>query len=85
MEPTLGLGRAGVHYDIALVVGMVLAFLSLPALISAFSSDRSPRTALVLAATGGALILFATLANPVGYRAGDLPQVILRVIAAAIR
>lgn len=85
MAPTLGLGRAGVEYDIALVVGMILAFLSVPALISAFSSDRPARGALLLAMAGGALILVALFGSPSGYRAGELPQVVMRVIAAAIR
>lgn len=73
------------QYDIALVTGVLLAFLAAPAVVSAFAGGRSPRGAVLLAVVGGSLIVFATLASPTGYRAGDFPQVVMRVVAWAIR
>lgn len=71
--------------DIALVLGLLLALLSVPATISAFSGGRSPRSALTLAAVGGILVVYAVMANPAGYRAGEFPQVVMRVVAYFIR
>jgi hypothetical protein len=70
-----------VDYDLALVGGLLLALLSVPAMISAFSGGRSPRLAIVLAVAGGGLFLFAMTMSPIAYRAEDIPQAALRVIA----
>ena len=71
--------------DIALVVGLCFAILSIPALISAFSSGRPLRRAIALIAFGGVLIIYAAVTSPLGYRAEDIPEVVLRVIAHFIR
>lgn len=68
-------------YDLALVGGLLLALLSVPAMISAFSDGRSPRLAIVLAVAGGVLFLFAMTMSPIPYRATDIPQAGLRVLA----
>lgn len=71
--------------DLALVLGALLALLAVPAAISAFSSDRSGRGALVLAVLGGGLMVYAVMASPGGYSAGEFPQVVMRVIARIFR
>lgn len=71
--------------DIALVLGIVMILLMFPAAVSAFSSDRSQGTTAFLGVVGGGLILFAMATNPAGYRAGDLPQVVMRVITSLTR
>ena len=71
--------------DIALVVGLICVILSIPALISAFSSGQPLRRATVFVTLGGALIVYAVVSSPTGYRASDVPEVVLRVIAQLIR
>ena len=71
--------------DTTLVVGLFFVILSIPALISAFSSGQPLRRATAFIALGGALIAYAAATNPVGYRAEDVPEVVLRVIAHFIR
>jgi hypothetical protein len=71
--------------DLALVFGLGLALLAVPAFVSAFASDRSPRSAVFLLTLGGTMILYAVLANPAGYRPGDVPHAVLRVIAGLVR
>lgn len=62
------------------VGGMVLALLAIPAVISAFSSDRPLKGALTLAVTGSALMLAAYATKPEGYRADEIPKVIGSVV-----
>ena len=71
--------------DITLVVGLFFVILSIPALISAFSSGQPLRRATAFIALGSALIAYAAVTNPVGYRAEDVPEVVMRVIAHFIR
>lgn len=71
--------------DLLLVSGLLLGVLSIPALISAFSSDRPLRGGIALAAVGGALIVAAYLGKPESYRPDEIPQVILSVIARIVR
>ena len=66
--------------ELLLILGIVVGVLATPALISAFSSGRSPRGAIVAAVAGGSLIFLATLAQPGGFRAQDLPQIAARVL-----
>ncbi|MGB3178006.1 MAG: hypothetical protein WBA90_09030 [Albidovulum sp.] len=70
--------------DLMLVIGLLLVILSIPALISAFSSDNSLRGATALATVGAGLMLLAELSNPDGYQPSDIPFVILSVIATII-
>lgn len=71
--------------DLLLVFGLFLALLSIPALISAFSSDRPLRGGIALAAVGGAMIVAAYIGKPESYRPEEIPQVILSVIARVVR
>ena len=71
--------------DLALVLGLLLMLLALPAAISAFSSARPMRLAAVLLVLGGASFTYAMTQSPTGYRPADIPQAVLRVIAEIVR
>jgi hypothetical protein len=66
--------------ELILIVGVVVAVMSIPAIISAFGASRPPRAATVTAVIGGALIVFAISQHPGGFRAQDLPEITARVI-----
>jgi hypothetical protein len=70
--------------DLALSLGMVLAVVSLPALLSAISEARAPRLAAVLILVAGGLVIHAVTTKPGGYSLGDLPHVLISVIARYI-
>jgi hypothetical protein len=70
--------------DLALSIGMVLAVVSVPSLLSAFSEARAPRFAAVISVVAGALILWAVTTTPGGYSLGDQPDVLISVIARYI-
>ncbi len=71
--------------DMSLVLGLLLVLLAMPSAISAFSSARSMRGTVTLLAVGGAMIAWAVYSSPMGYKAEDVPDVVLRVIAGFIR
>ncbi len=66
--------------ELLLMIGLVVAVMAIPALISAFGASRPPRAAAVAAAIGGALIVIAISLHPGGFRAQDLPEIAARVI-----
>lgn len=70
--------------DLLLVIGLVLAGLSIPAIISAFSEGRPPRGGAILVVVGGGLVALAMMNHPTGYAIGDLPDVFIRVVARII-
>ncbi|MBY6067747.1 hypothetical protein KUW17_13400 [Leisingera aquaemixtae] len=65
--------------DLALILGLVLAGLSVPAALSAASEQRPPRfpAVAILAAIG--LIGYAVGMNPGGYSLADIPEAFFRV------
>ena len=71
--------------DSALVLGILSLILMVPSAISAFAGSRSMRRPALYFAVGGALIAYASVTSAVGYRAEDIPEVVLRVIAYFIR
>ncbi len=71
--------------ELLLVLGVAIGLLAFPALISAFSSGRPPRGAVVAAVVGGLLILMSTLIHPSGFSAEDLPQIAARVFHRYLR
>ena len=71
--------------DVMLVSGLVLAVLSLPAVISAWSDARSPRAAAVMAVIAGGLIAAAAWNWPGGLTLGDVPDAFVRVVGALLR
>jgi hypothetical protein len=71
--------------DVMLVVGVVLVAFGIPALVSAFSESRPPRAAAAAFVLGGGLITYAVMTNPGGYQIGDIPGVVMAVVAGLIR
>lgn len=67
--------------DLALSLGLILAVVSVPSLLSAFSEARTPRAAAIMAISATALVLWAVTTKPGGYSLGDVPNVLISVIA----
>lgn len=67
--------------DLYLVIGLVLAALSVPSILSAFSDKRAPRASAITILIGGGLILFAVQSHPGGYALAEIPDVLVRVAA----
>ncbi len=67
--------------DLVLIVGIVIAALSIPSILSAISDKRAPRASAITVLIAGGLILFAIQGKPGGYRLEQLPDVLVSVIA----
>ncbi|WP_037228349.1 hypothetical protein [Roseobacter sp. GAI101] len=67
--------------DLALVLGIALAALSIPSLVSAFSDSRAPRASVLTILIAGGLIVYAVLSHPGGYALADIPDAVVHVIA----
>jgi hypothetical protein len=70
--------------DLALVIGLILAVFSVPAILSAFSDGRAPRVAALALIGGGALIVWALWSKPGGYAIEEIPDAFIRVVARVI-
>jgi hypothetical protein len=70
--------------DLALVIGLVLAALTVPSILSALSDRRAPRASAITILIAGGLIVFAIQDKPGGYRLEQLPDVFISVIARYI-
>lgn len=66
--------------DLALVIGITLAVLAIPAIVSALSDARAPRAAAIAVMLGGGLIVFAVTGHPGGYQMAEIPDVFYRVV-----
>jgi len=67
--------------DLALVLGLVIAALSIPSILSALTDNRAPRASAITVLIAGGLIVFALLGKPGGYRIAEIPDVFVNVIA----
>jgi hypothetical protein len=67
--------------DLLLIIGLVVAILAVPSVISAFSESRPPRAAAIMFLIGGTLIVIALTQGTIRYSVDDLPEVLSRVIA----
>lgn len=70
--------------DLALIIGLVLAVFSVPAILSAFSEGRAPRVAAFTVIVAGLLIIWAISSRPGGYSVMEIPDVFVRVVARFI-
>ncbi|EDZ41155.1 MAG: hypothetical protein P8P65_01885 [Planktotalea sp.] len=70
--------------DLALVLGVVIAGFSIPAIVSAFSDSRAPRAASLMVLLGGALIAWALTTKPGGYTLEQIPDVFIKVTRALL-
>lgn len=66
--------------DLLLVIGIILAGLSVPSLLAAFSESRPPRAGAIMVLIGGILIVVALSQAPRGYTFAEIPHVFLKVI-----
>ena len=67
--------------DLALVIGIVFAGLSVPSILSALSDRRAPRASAITVLIAGGLIVFAVQGKPGGYQLSELPDVFVNVVA----
>jgi len=67
--------------DLSLVAGLLLLLLAAPSLLSALIGARARGLPLALVLIGALLVGYAEMASPAGYRAQDIPEAVLRVIA----
>lgn len=70
--------------DIIFVVGFVIAVLSIPAIVSAFSDSRTPRVPAIVVLIGGLMIGYAMNERPGAYSFETMPDVFVRVIGKAM-
>lgn len=66
-------------YDVGLVLGMIIAGFSIPAIVSAFSDGRVPRAAALMVMLGGGLIAWSLTGKPGGYSLDQIPEVFVKV------
>ncbi|MBU2981474.1 hypothetical protein KO498_06560 [Lentibacter algarum] len=71
-------------YDLFLVIGLIIAVFSVPAVVSAVSDNRTPRVAAIALIAGGAMMAYAVSQNPSGYSIDKIPNVVVDVIAKYI-
>ncbi|MCR8825070.1 hypothetical protein [Pseudosulfitobacter koreensis] len=67
--------------DLAMVIGVVFALLSIPSILSAMSDGRAPRASALTILIAGALILYAIQTRPGGYSIADVPHAFVVVAA----
>jgi len=67
--------------DLLLVLGLIIAGLSVPSILSAISDGRSPRASMVTILIAGAMVLYAVNTKPGGYTVRDVPDAFISVIA----
>jgi len=67
--------------DLALVLGLVIAALSVPSVLSALSDRRAPRASAITILIAGGLILFAIQGKPGGYTLQQVPDTFVNVVA----
>ncbi|MDA7428548.1 hypothetical protein PGB28_08750 [Primorskyibacter aestuariivivens] len=66
--------------DLALIIGLVVAVLAVPAIVSAMTDGRAPRAAAIAVMVGGGLMVFAVASHPGGYAISEIPEVVFRVV-----
>lgn len=65
--------------DLFLVIGLIIAVLTIPAMLTAFTEGRTPRAAAILVLISGVLIVLALSRYPNGYSIADIPNAFVRV------
>jgi len=70
----------GVDPDLIFTIGLVLAVLSVPSILSAYSEDRPPRGAAIVILIAGGLIFLGINQKPGGYEIAEIPEVFASVV-----
>ncbi len=71
--------------DTALVIGLGIAVFAIPAMVSAYSDGRAPRVAAFAVLLSGALVVWALVEKPGGYRLADVPEAVISVIGRLLQ
>ncbi|MEM6479208.1 MAG: hypothetical protein AAF841_01870 [Pseudomonadota bacterium] len=71
--------------DLWFCLGVVLAILSIPSLLSAWSDGRTPRASAITVLLAGGMIALAMISKPSGYELAEIPNVFAEVIGRYIR
>ncbi|MGB4827068.1 MAG: hypothetical protein WBP18_07280 [Paracoccaceae bacterium] len=66
--------------DLFLTIGVVLAVLTIPSLLSAWTESRAPRFGAIMLMASAGLIAVALSQKPGGYTFGDIPKTMLNVV-----
>lgn len=66
--------------DLFLTIGVVLAVLTLPSLLAAWTDGRAPRMGAIMLIAAAGLIITAVTQKPGGYSFGNLPHVMMGVV-----
>jgi hypothetical protein len=67
--------------DLALTLGLLIAALSIPSIMSAMSDGRAPRASALTVLIAGGLIIYAVRETTGGYSLKRIPDVIVEVAA----
>ncbi len=67
--------------ELALVLGIIFALLSIPSILSAMTDGRAPRASALTILIAGALIVYAVQTRPGGYSLADVPHAFVTVAA----
>jgi len=70
--------------DLIFVLGCVVSVLSIPAIVSAFSDNRTPRYPALIILIGVVMIGYAVNERPGAYNFDSLPDVFLKVVGRYI-
>lgn len=70
--------------DTIFVVGLFLAIMSVPSMVSAWSDGHVPRVASVVAILGGAMMVWAHSQQIGGYTFDEIPHLIVKVVGKFI-
>lgn len=65
--------------DLYMVIGVTIAVLTIPSLMSAFIEGRTPRAGALMILIAGTLIVLAIKEHPQGYALREIPQAFYRV------
>lgn len=70
--------------DLAMVIGVVLACIAVPGILSSLSYGRAPAAPIVTVLFAGGLIYYAAVTKPGGYEMRDIPDAFINLIAQVL-
>jgi formate-dependent nitrite reductase membrane component NrfD len=70
--------------DLVLTLGIVLLVLTIPSLLAAWVEGRAPRVGAIMTIASIGMIVAALTIRPGGYGFGEIPGIMLAVLARAI-
>ncbi|MCU9839848.1 hypothetical protein OEZ49_18910 [Ruegeria sp. WL0004] len=70
--------------DSLFVAGLVLAAISIPAAVTAYSEGRRPVFGVVSMVVSAGMMIYASRLRPGGYALDDIPEVFFGVVARMI-